>query len=321
MDQTELTGFIRSEAFHTGAIREAWKALIPSVLKGGRPYNPSQTASRHIVAERAREITDRLSTASEISLRSEMPFPGRLGVRVYLDKVLADPWTDDAVRNAVFDSLQKIEALGKSWLEGLGAVEPIELAGGPLVLVVDAVSPDVWLEAAGQMDLLQMDSPKKEEHVKERDLLSKVPGKRSTGWARLEAAPETAPATARLFGFQADPFDEFASRGISYIHFRGTEGRPLPDLLEPFTPGSAVVVRLSLLDQAAHTGTSRLGGMIVRLRELLGRELPPLAALCGEQKRPLILTTDHGLSLGRDGLKHGAGGVYERAIFRAQWNS
>jgi hypothetical protein len=216
---------------------------------------------------------------------------------VPLDKILVDPWADDAVRNAVFDALREIEALGKSWLESLEPVEPIVLGESPLAVVIDAVSPDVWLEAAEQMDL---------------DC--------SVGWARLEAAPETAPAMAALFGFQADAFDEFASRGIPYIQFRGTEGKPLPDLLEPFTPGSAVVVRLSVLDKAAHAGTSRLDGMVTRLRDFLARELPPLAALCREQKRSLILTTDHGLSLGRNGLEHGAGGVYERAIFRAQWN-
>jgi hypothetical protein len=40
---------------------------------------------------------------------------------------------------------------------------------------------------------------------------------------------------------------------------------------------------------------------------------------CRGQKRPLVLTTDHGLSLSRDGLSHGRGGAYERLIFRARW--
>jgi len=48
-------------------------------------------------------------------------------------------------------------------------------------------------------------------------------------------------------------------------------------------------------------------------------DLPAVLRECSRRKRPLILTTDHGLSLSRDGLSHGRGGAYERLIFRARW--
>ncbi|MEJ2168562.1 MAG: hypothetical protein P8X90_23875 [Desulfobacterales bacterium] len=48
----------------------------------------------------------------------------------------------------------------------------------------------------------------------------------------------------------------------------------------------------------------------------LNAELPRLRKIASTQKRRLIITTDHGLSLTRNGLSHGAGGVYEQAVFR-----
>jgi hypothetical protein len=46
-----------------------------------------------------------------------------------------------------------------------------------------------------------------------------------------------------------------------------------------------------------------------------------LQKICTMQKRRLVVTTDHGFSLTRTGLSHGKGGVFERAVFRAEWDT
>ena len=325
LGEEQLLDFIRSEAFHTGAVRAAWKLLTLRVLqgRGGALPGASRPASRHVLPGRAREIERRAAALQKAAARMELPFPGRLGTRLPLEELLMDPWIDDGLQTAVFDWLREAEKLSSDWLAGLQPVPAVDLAEGPLVFVVDAVPPDVWLEALG---LTEADGGASEGGVASGAGRGVVAGAAdaaaamSTSWNRLEAPPETPQAMARLLGLEGDPVDGLASQGIPYVSLRGTEERPLLDLLEPFTPGRAAVVRLSGLDKAAHAGATRLGSMAVRLEQLLARELPNITGLCREQSRPLVMTTDHGLSLDRSGLKHGGGGVYERAIFRARWD-
>jgi hypothetical protein len=52
---------------------------------------------------------------------------------------------------------------------------------------------------------------------------------------------------------------------------------------------------------------------------LLDELLPAAAALCAEEARALVLTSDHGLSLEGGRLTHGTGGVFERAVARVWW--
>ena len=79
------------------------------------------------------------------------------------------------------------------------------------------------------------------------------------------------------------------------------------------------MIRISLVDEGAHDGLLRLAEMPAAVCRFLENELPGLKKICAAQKRRLILTADHGLSLTRTGLSHGKGGVFERAIFRVEW--
>ncbi len=108
-------------------------------------------------------------------------------------------------------------------------------------------------------------------------------------------------------------------RDIPYLQLTGLEEQALADSLESVSPDKAAVIRLNILDRGAHRGVFKLNEMTAVLKTLLEREIAPLHRLCKNQNRSLIVTTDHGLSLRRDGLSHGKGGIYERAVFRASW--
>jgi len=122
-----------------------------------------------------------------------------------------------------------------------------------------------------------------------------------------------------LFGFAGDPLDEFHARGIDYHQAKGNEAYGLANLLPEFAPDKPAIIRVSLVDDAAHAALLRLNEMPQAVCSFLEKELPRLQDICVRQKRRLIITTDHGLSLTRTGLSHGKGGVYEKAIFRAEW--
>jgi hypothetical protein len=155
----------------------------------------------------------------------------------------------------------------------------------------------------------------------------------TVSWYRLEVTPKTALSISAMFGFAADALDEFHARDIDYYQVKGDETHRLKDLLPEFAPGKPVVIRVSLVDKAAHGALLRLAempeaahGALLRLAEMpaaicsfLGKELPRMQEICAEQKRRLVLTTDHGLSLTPGGLSHGKGGVFERAVFRMEW--
>jgi len=121
---------------------------------------------------------------------------------------------------------------------------------------------------------------------------------------------------AGLFGFNGDALDEFHARGIDYHQIKGDEVHGLADLLPDFAPAKPVVVRVSAIDDAAHGARLQLVQMPAVIAGFLNAELPRLLKIATAQKRRLIITTDHGLSLTRSGLSHGAGGVYEQAVFR-----
>jgi tetratricopeptide (TPR) repeat protein len=70
------------------------------------------------------------------------------------------------------------------------------------------------------------------------------------------------------------------------------------------------------LSAAARRGDQWLAQMPAVIAGFLNAELPRLLKIAATQKRRFIITTDHGLSLTRSGLSHGAGGVYEQAVFR-----
>jgi len=139
-------------------------------------------------------------------------------------------------------------------------------------------------------------------------------------WFRLTTEPVTAPAIAAQLGLGEDPLDALPARGIAYDHLVGNETGPLEEYLPSMAPDRAAVIRISLLDRGAHRSTLRLYEMPAALMRLLNAIVPRLLTECLRQRRPLVLTTDHGLSLSPSGLTHGRSGVFEQTIFRAWWS-
>jgi hypothetical protein len=187
-------------------------------------------------------------------------------------------------------------------MTGIPPVEAISLSGAPVVLIADGVPADVWMEAGIGRETGE-------------------PAGCRTSWARLDAVPATQESIASLFVLTGDPQEQLALRDVPILTLKGNEERSLKELLLPLQPGKPAVVRLTFFDKAAHARRLRLSEMAAALAEIAGRDLPAVLRECGRQKRALILTTDHGLSLARDGLSHGQGGAYERLIFRARWAS
>jgi hypothetical protein len=296
LDVDRLVWFIREERFHTEAIRAAWLIAAERVLGGAR-LEESDGRSRHVDAGEAARITGLLEAASRFARRLTESYPERLAARVHAQEILGDPWCTAELQRAAMAAVRALAEAGESWLEALDPVEPVDLAERPVVVVLDGVAPDVWLEAARDLPLP------------------------ATGWARLQAEPKTASSLQALFAMPVDALEDLADRGVPYASLLGNEEHGLAALagssLEADRP---LVLRVALLDRAAHSGSMSLPGMRDALRHLLRTELEPLTALCRSEGRSLILTTDHGLSLTAAGLRHGQGGIYERAVFRVRWN-
>jgi hypothetical protein len=306
LDDRDLLAFIQNEPFHSNAVRMAWLLLAGRMLYQ-TPVQVTDDAghagitSRHVDPQVSGQITGRLTVLKRmVSLWNDL-FPQVLRVRIPLSQMRVDSWCTEELRSLVDQKLQIIAEKGEAWLNMLSPVEPVILKDYPLVLILDGVSPDVWLETMASLRC-DMYEP-------------------AFSWHRLEAVPKTGPAISSLFGFLDDAMDEFSSRDIPYHHLKGNEIYGLEKLLPPFAPDRAAVIRISLVDDGAHTGVLRLAEMPAVLCRFLENELPRLQNICATQKRRLVLTADHGLSLTGKGLSHGQGGVFERAIFRVEWGT
>jgi hypothetical protein len=319
LSQAELALYIRSEPLHTRAARKAWQLLAGRVLSGAGPWRTESAAaapgrsesdggkadagdtprSSHVDPEQAVEIEERLERVERIALTLALAFPGRLALRPELEALTADPWAGEDLKAKAASVLEQTISLGDRWLRELSPVEPIDLGEGPLVLLVDGAAPDLWLQAL--------------------DRIEAFPERLTVSWSRLETEAETVPATAGLFGLEGDPVEALEAMGVAYLRPGSREEEGFPELLSSLLPGTAAVVRLGILDRSAHQGVCKLAELAALLRHLLQSGLPAAHRLCSTQKRNLVLTTDHGLSLTPEGLSHGRGGVYERAIFRARW--
>lgn len=304
LEDKDLLAFIKDEFFHIHAVRAAWVLLLQRMFSGVPPAclteaDPSTLGSRYADPAVAGEISERLYVLNRLVSFWNAPFPEALRERIFLSKILVDPWTTGELRSMIHDRLKKTVQAGEGWLKTLAPVQPIILKDHPVVMILDGVSSDVWLETTERMKW-ELDET-------------------ALSWSRLEAVPETGPAVSALFGFSGDAVDEFSSRGIPYHHLKGDDINGLTDLLPPFPPDQPVVLWIGLVDEAAHTERFRLFEMPEALSRFLGRELPGLKEICVQKNRRLILTTDHGLSLTRTGLSHGKGGIFERAIFKVEW--
>jgi hypothetical protein len=299
LDREELVRFICSERLHTRSIQAAWVLLAEGVLRGGDMPSVERRHSTHVDKGRAGEIEGRLRIAAKIAEELGKPFPERLAFRMSLETLLSDPWSTEELEAEALETFTRVKSLGESWLAEKDPVEPIRLEERPLVLLIDGVPPDVWLIALDRIEAGE--------------------GRPSISWARLATDAETVAATAYLLDVAGDPADALAAHGVPYLLLGGSGETPAAEQAASLDPGKAAVIRLGVLDRGAHLGTYKLSEMAAMVDHILARELPILHRYCSRQKRPLILTTDHGLSLGMGRLGHGKGGIYERAIFRAVW--
>jgi hypothetical protein len=341
LSMEEVLSFITGEVFHSRAIQAAWQVLAERVLDGSRLPEEIALLSAHADPDTAAGIEERLGRARKIEEVLRSPFPDRLIVRLPVDELLSDPWTGEELLAGAGGLIKETESLGESWLSGLLPVAPISLENGVLAIIIDGVSPDIWLHSMEKIAVLLEEAPGTGEayqagkasgtgktseagktsgtdKVFEAGKASEA-GKTSGCWARLEARPDTLSSLKSLFGFSGDPVEELSIRGIPYINVRGNEEHAVADLLKPLDRGVPAVVRIGMIDSGAHRGHLKLKDMAARLQNILEKDLPAVIRLCREQKRRLILTTDHGLSSTPEGLRHGTGGVFERAIFRAEW--
>ncbi|MEA3436645.1 MAG: DUF6079 family protein [Thermodesulfobacteriota bacterium] len=301
LNDKNLLLFLINEPFHSMAVRMAWLLFSERILSGApwpRGYHKIPVPL-HADRETAVKIRKQIETLHKISMLLNAPFPDALRVRIPLSKIQTDSWTTSELRSFADEIIYKTGQTGEEWLSTLAETKPIDLQENPIVLILDGVSPDVWLEA---MDDLKLDA---------------VDMKHS--WFRLEVAPQTPSAVSSLFGFSGnagDATDEFHSRGVEYNQVKGNEEHGLSALLPVFSPDKPAVILVSLVDAGAHAAILRLSEMPEAVCTFLGKELPGLIDICNRQKRRLVVTTDHGLSLTKKGLAHGKGGVFERAIFR-----
>jgi hypothetical protein len=301
LDDLSLITFMATEPFHTSALHTGWLLLAERMITGS-PWPQTATAdSRHMNPETAVKIRRRLETLIRICRLRGSPFPDALRVRIAFSKILVDPWASPQLRTLVHQKILAAAQAAELWLAGLPAVVPVDLTSNPMVVILDGVSPDVWLETLA------------EAIIKLEDM--------TVAWQRLEVSPLTALSISSLFDFAGDPLDEFHARGIDYHQVKGNEAYGLADLLPEFQADKPVIIRVSLVDDAAHAALLRLNEMPPAICSFLEKELPRLQHICAKQNRRLTVTTDHGLSLTRNGFSHGKGGVYERAIFRAEWHS
>jgi hypothetical protein len=301
LDNQRLVRFVNTEAVFTRALRQAWEILAQRVLS--RAVNAEQIIcrSRHLHPAEAAACVKRLEELQQCAALQTAAFPQRLQARIHYAALCYDNWAGSELQTQASAAIQALSAAGGDWLATLPPVTPLDLTESPLVCILDAVSPDVWIKAGVMLNQLAASAP--------------------TRWQRLSTAPRTVPAISRLLGFsaEADPVDRCKVDGIAYHHHGGNESQPWLSLMPEPAADAPVVMRIGGIDRGAHDSSVRLCDMPALLGRMLIDNLPALIGLCRRQRRPLVLTTDHGLSLSRKRLSHGEGGVFEEAVFRMEW--
>jgi hypothetical protein len=300
MEPADLARFVVGEPIHTRAIQTVWTVLFDTILRREAGVLPELSRSRHC-ASKAAGIDGRITALCAFLDAKRLPLPQRLRSRVHLAALWADEWTTRDMRKHIESAVAGLEKQAADWHTALPVQPTIALEQPSMVIIVDALPPDVWLEALPQC------GPFFEGAMQ--------------GWARLTAPPHTVSSLCALFGFapDRDPLDEFAARGVGYHTITGDEQHSLIDLIPPLADSKICVVRINLLDAAAHGATIPLHAFPPHLCAVLSRHLPAVISLCKKQKHRLILTVDHGLSWTAGTLSHGRGGVFEEAVPRVEW--
>ena len=298
----QLLSFIADETCHTDAVRQAWLVVAERFLDEARRTGAVPERSAHLDREKAEQITTRLRTLICLVRAAEPDLPERLSARIWFAALACDTWATDALIQGAARAIDVLARNAQDWLCSLPPVPVIDPQSAAAVVVIDAVTPDVWLTAAAGLD---------------PGLL----GEADVTWSRLQSKPDTIASLNALFGLQGDPSAALHAHGAAYHHVTGREAHGLRESIPEIPADRLSVIRVSCLDHDAHHGAIRLQEMPTQLADLCRHQILPFRDDCHRRGLPFILTTDHGLSLDRRRLCHGQGGVYEEAIFRVTWAS
>jgi len=299
LNDEELGRFIVQERFHLRAVRVAWTILAERIVNGSPWPAGIDPGSLHPDEKQSGFITHGVFLLHDSAARLAMPYPARCGFRVPASELLAHPWATAELQKALYRKIEKTAREGDYWLRSIPGATSIDLTDNPLVVVLDAVPPDVWVLA--------------------KEILASTERRIESVWLSSPAS-STVESLQNLLGTEGDPADVLPSRGIPYHHVSGNEERTLKELLSPLDDDSAVVVRIAFMDREAHRGSGpRLHEMPEFLARIFSESLLPLAELCRERRRRMVITADHGLTLSASGLTHGRGGVYEQAVFLVEF--
>lgn len=286
-----LADFAEKECFHYYGIIKAWQILASRLFNQESPMAVRSFSSAFYSEDRAEEVNHAFGLLYSLVLREKLDFPGQLSLRLTLAEILTRPFMTEELIQSLFHYLGNWEKNCDHWLSSLKPVTAIDKDSNPVVIICDGLPADLWLEA-----------------VEEKQI----------EWYSLTSACETLASLKALFDLKVDPMDAFHSQDMDYYTVRGNEEGSLTDHLRPLG-SKTTVLRLNLFDRAAHSGSLNLPEMAAAFKVLAQREFPKLKEFCDKEKRLLIITTDHGLSLTRQGLSHGAGGVFERIIPRIEY--
>lgn len=302
LSDDRLARFISGETIHAAAAHSAWvmlanrvcnRAVAPGVIGVSCGLlNPAEQAS----------CIRRLKTLAALVDTMRMPLPLRLRARIHCAALIHDPLATRELQRAAEALIVSATDAGNDWLRTLPVLQPVDCSSRPVVIIIDSLAPDIWLESLASMEDLFQNS--------------------LHSWYRLESEAKTIPAMNSLFGFdpQSDPAEAFHAAGTDYILLDGNESRPAIDLIPPVEAQSpCMVIRLGMIDTAVHSGSMQLADMPEAVRKMCGTIIPRMLETCSRHKRPLILTTDHGLSFVNKHLSHGADSVFEKAVFRVSW--
>jgi hypothetical protein len=298
-----LIDFICNEPAHLGAVKGAWSVFINRVIDDSIMAFDREVFSKYLDDTEAVRIKQRMVALRDFTNTLHTPFPQRLKARLPAAAIYKDAWATTRLKSDIIAKIEKISSDAQAWFDTLPPVPEVISPGELLpdvactILLIDAIPPDVWIA-----------------------MLEMAPDVFSAGtvkWFRQTSQSLTIESINALFGFAAnkDPMEELALRGIYYCTISGDEDRKWLDIIPQPKKGSSQLIRINLFDRQAHSGTISLQDMAPTLANILGKNLPSFISFCKENKRKLLVTTDHGLSFSQKGLQHGTGGIFEKAIF------
>ena len=103
--------------------------------------------SRHIDLQIGEAIDNRVRALDIARQFLNGSFPERLRMRTGLSVLWTDEWATAETRKQIENIARELEKTGDDWLKSLPFQPVIDLGNRPVVLLLDALPPDVWMEA------------------------------------------------------------------------------------------------------------------------------------------------------------------------------